>query len=118
MENKETLQCEICSKEFEGKKGSRFCSSSCRVKSHRDKKSPKHIGAVTGKQVNDMVAQDLYDEINAYIGDKWVESIEYAELMSRLRNWSLTRLRNENYVIPQWKLGVPPDLKEFKRKKK
>jgi hypothetical protein len=75
------------------------------VANHREKKESPAIGKITQKLVKDMDYQELQTEIQGYPQDTWVGSAEYAELMHRLRNYSLKRLEEEGYNIPNWRRG-------------
>lgn len=69
------------------------------------------------KDVKKLTAKELYAAIEAYPEDTWVGSPEYYELMRRLRAMDVDELRAKGYSIPNWKLGIPADIKAPKKKK-
>lgn len=89
--------CEYCKKEFEpNTPKQRFCSSRCRVSLHRK-----------GSIVTQMTAEELYDVINQYENDEWVDSPEFIELKGRVDKMSVKELKEGGYFIPCRKFPHP-----------
>ena len=81
--------------------------SSCIPKSEQPKSEQiKSEQANPNKPEQDLSkysAQELYSAIALYPEDTWKESPEYKQLMKNLKNKSLEQLRDEGYLIPNWK---------------
>ncbi len=121
------MKCKNCQTEFKPKrKDQAFCSSKCRLKHFRDVKRINNetdnviksetdntpvnapiarvtLSPVIDKPLKDYTAQDLYDAIDSYHSDAWVNSVEYKELKRRLNDWPMNRL--EGYYISNWRLS-------------
>ena len=105
------LNCERIIKQT-GNRKRLFCDDKCR-KAHNRKVESGHLKADKSKadtpkadkqpEFNGYSAQDLYDEIRAYPYDTWKDSPAYLELRKRLDKWSVKRLIEEGYYIPNWK---------------
>jgi len=105
--------CKTCNKEFEAKRSSaKFCSNKCKLACRRGEVSVSKVSvspkkevsvSVGGKDVKDMSRDELRMHIHSYRGGDWVDSPEHNELKRRLKTWSLKKLEELNYWIPNWK---------------
>jgi hypothetical protein len=98
------MKCIKCNKEFKGRADAKFCSANCRVMAAREKEDVKTMSAEV-KLPKTMSAQELYDGIDSYPKDKWVDSPEHLELLRRLEVLSLEELRAGGYSIPSRRLN-------------
>ena len=126
------MKCIHCNKEFKSKRGTaKFCSAKCRMKYNYIALNKKEVSVdkttvsvekdsvdrvsvenkplsvtlspvVTDKDLKDYTAQDLYDAIDSYPMDAWINSLEFKELKRRLDDWPISKL--VGYSIPNWKL--------------
>ncbi len=48
-------------------------------------------------------AKELYNKIDLYPKDEWVDSPEFAELKETLENNDIETLKKNGYRIPNWK---------------
>ena len=123
------MKCIQCNQEFKSKrKTAKFCSAKCRMAFSRvsvtkgevsvtdsvlkdsvtrDSTSTDRVlsPVVTGKDLKDYTAQDLYDAIDSYPMDAWVYSPEFKELKRRLGVLSVVELRSEGYRVSNWKMN-------------
>ena len=52
------------------------------------------------KPIKDYTAEELYNSLDLYSSDEWVDSPEFIELQNRLRTISIEELREQGYYIP------------------
>ncbi len=91
------IKCEVCREMFEAKRNTaKYCSDKCRKLAFQEKEELR-------KAVKEMGAQELYDGIDSYEHDGWVDSPEHEELMERLNSYDVDRLKEEGYHVPVWK---------------
>ena len=66
---------------------------------------PKEIDNIEQPKLSKLTAEELYNGINSYERDLWVDSPEYSELKKRLKTLSIEQLRQQGFSIPCWKLN-------------
>ena len=61
--------------------------------------------------------EELYDRLDAFVRGKWINSPEYAELNRRLNTFTIKRLEDEGYDIPNGMRQSEVKQKKIKEKK-
>lgn len=69
------------------------------------------------EDIKKLSREELYLRIDSLRGDKWIYSEEYKELQRRLDTFSLKRLEEEGYDIPN-DMRIDSDIHLKKLKKK
>lgn len=93
-------QCLNCGEVIEGSTQKKFCNDKCRkAYSRKLGQAEKEKSDILQK----LTAQELYNAIDHYQANNWVESPEYLELVRRLQSMPVEGLRKAGYYIPAWK---------------
>ena len=123
--------CVVCGQDFEAKRvTARYCSDKCRKVAFQTAEDvvsvllspevsvpengktlsvpvsvPKEIDNIEQPKLSKLTAEELYNGINSYERDLWVDSPKYSELKKRLKTLSIEELREQGFSIPCWKLN-------------
>ena len=113
-------QCIQCNKDFYSVRVTgKYCSDKCRklafqdnevtvpmdAKNANDENAKNNANVVMFEkpEMKDYTAQELYDAIDMYPADTWIESPEFVELKRRLKSKNIETLQKEGYYVPNWK---------------
>ena len=106
------MLCIYCNKEFDSKRATaKYCSPNCRklaflsVPKKEEVSVPNlSVPVVSVPSVTKLSKEELYSAIHSYKEDNWYDSPEYKELIRRLNSMSVSKLQEQGYHIPNWKL--------------
>jgi len=123
------MKCKYCEKEFTPQRATgQYCSDACRklwnkkvsVAAKTSQKlvsvaeeplaSRVSVANVDAKSLSvaKLSRDQLYAKIHGYPANTWKDSLEYAELIHRLKAMPLSELEAQGYQIPNWKEhGLP-----------
>ena len=104
-------KCLNCGVEIESKgtKPKKYCSDACRMVYKRTEQMSKRTSEHPARimyldiEVKDLTAAQITAAIDSYPQDTWKDSLEYEELMHRLRTMSIKELVDKGHSIPAWK---------------
>ncbi len=97
MKNNNPHKCLNCGETLGGKK-IKYCNHKCRMAHKRRKEE-----LPSKSKLKKMTADDLYDAISTYPRDTWKDSIEFKELIKRIKVKPVSSLEKEGYFVPNWK---------------
>ena len=102
----------ISNQKFETDKSVTDKSVTDKSETDKEGKSVYEQGIEIPVEIQKLTRRELKLRIDSYPGNKWKDSLEYAELLRRLKTKSVAELTAEEYWIPNWKLhGLPCAVK-------